>query len=314
MSNIPPQNGDDRRPDETDGIPEQNAEPAAVSSESLVDDYSRVNGEAVPVHGGENQPRSADERPAHETVAPEIAEQAYTQQAEPGLITASEPTAPEPTAPEPTITAPTTAFEERHDYPPEATAEPDGWPLSYAPTAKPIYVQAPTPPVHKGNRGFGILVSVIATAVFALVYGGILALITTLERGSVDIVGGILIRAPFWLPVVIFFVAMVLLVSIVNRGGWWAYVLGGFIVAALTYGGYVGGALIEQAMLLTPSEVGSFVLSSLLTPPAVVAFVVAREVPVWFGAWIASRGRKVRERNDEAQREYERVLEQGPVV
>jgi len=248
-------------------------------------------------------PAASDEPTVHtplDSVTPDVAEQAYTERPEPGMITASEPTS-----------APDAAAIQ---YPAAATADTGGWPLTYAPSAKPIYVQAPTPPAHKGNRGFGILVSVIATVVFALVYGGVIGLITTLETGSVDVVGGIIRRVPFWLPIIVFFLAMVLLVAIVNRGGWWAYVLGSFFVAALTYGGYVGGFLIEQANALTPDQAGPFVLSILLTPPAAVAFVVAREVPTWFGAWIAARGRKVRERNDEAQREYERMLEQGPVV
>ncbi|GAB3618091.1 hypothetical protein GCM10027416_26480 [Okibacterium endophyticum] len=232
---------------------------------------------------------------------PEVAHEAYaadtSDEGRPSVITPSEPQAN------------TTSFDdlsEAHSAPAQQR---------HAHTRSgPVFVQAPTPPQKKGNRGFGILIGLLATLVFALVYGGVLALVTLLSVGSVDIVGGILVRAPFWLPVVMFFIAMAVLAAIVNRGGWWAYVIGGFFVAVCAYGAYIGGVLVERAFMLTPADVGPFVTSILLTPPAVVAFVVGREVPVWFGAWIAARGRKVRERNDEQQREYDRLLEQGPVV
>lgn len=183
-----------------------------------------------------------------------------------------------------------------------------------APTRQPIYVQAPSKPKPKSNRGFGIAVSLLATGVFAVLYAGILALILAANNGSVDVLDEVLARAPYWIPVIFFFLAMALLVTIVNRGGWWAYVLGGFAVAAIVYGSYLGGVLIDQANNIAPSQIAETVGGSLLAPAAIISFLVAREVPIWFGAWIASRGRKVRERNAEAQAEYERVLEQGPVV
>jgi hypothetical protein len=183
-----------------------------------------------------------------------------------------------------------------------------------APVRQPVYVQAPSEPKPKGNRGFGILVSLLATVVFAVLYAAILALLLVVNDGSVNTVTDVLVRAPFWIPVLFFFIGMVLLVSVVNRGGWWAYVLGGFVVAAIVYGSYIGGLLIEQAANISPSEVGGVVQRALLSPAAVVSFVIAREVPIWFGAWAASRGRKVKERNAEARREYERILDQGPVV
>ncbi|AWB87220.1 MFS transporter [Mycetocola zhujimingii] len=179
---------------------------------------------------------------------------------------------------------------------------------------QPIYVQAPSKPKPKSNRGFGIAVSLLATAVFAALYAGILALILVVNNGSVDVLGDVLAKAPYWIPVIFFFLAMALLVAVVNRGGWWAYVLGGFAVAAIVYASFLGGVLVDQANNITPNQVSETVRQALLSPAAIISFLVAREVPIWFGAWIASRGRKVRERNAEAQAEYERILEQGPVV
>ncbi|MFU8945970.1 hypothetical protein ACLRGF_04470 [Mycetocola zhadangensis] len=183
-----------------------------------------------------------------------------------------------------------------------------------APVRQPIYVQAPSKPKPKSNRGFGIAVSLLATLVFAVLYAGILALILVANNGGVDLVGDVLARAPYWIPVIFFFLAMALLVAVVNRGGWWAYVLGGFVVAAIVYASYLGGVLINVANTITPNQIADTLRQALLSPAAIISFLVAREVPIWFGAWIASRGRKVRERNAEAQAEYERVLEQGPVV
>lgn len=183
-----------------------------------------------------------------------------------------------------------------------------------APVRQPVYVQAPSEPKAKGNRGFGILVSLLATVVFAALYAAVLALLFVVNDGSVDTVNDVLVKAPFWIPVIFFLLAMVVLVSVVNRGGWWAYVLGGFIVAAVVYGSYLGGVLIEVAARISPNEVAEVVQNSLFSPAAVIAFIIAREVPIWFGAWIAARGRKVRERNVEARQEYERILDQGPVV
>jgi hypothetical protein len=40
--------------------------------------------------------------------------------------------------------------------------------------------------------------------------------------------------------------------------------------------------------------------------------VIGRELTIWFGAWVAARGKRVTELNIEAQREYERTLEAGP--
>jgi hypothetical protein len=252
---------------------------------------------------------------------PEVADQAYSETADTHVLSSSEPTvltqadlnadkvlaeeAAGDTAVYTDATAPVIPA------PAQERAEPEPTP---APVRQPVYVQAPSKPKPKGNRGFGILVSLLATVVFAVLYAAVLAVLLVASDGSVNTVTDVLVKAPFWVPVIFFFLGMVLLVSIVNRGGWWAYVLGGFVVAAIVYGSYLGGLLIEQAANISPSEVGGVILRALLSPAAVVSFVIAREVPIWFGAWVASRGRKVTERNLEAKREYERILEQGPVV
>ncbi|TFW00120.1 hypothetical protein [Orlajensenia leifsoniae] len=188
---------------------------------------------------------------------------------------------------------------------------------AYPAQATPIYVQAPTPPVDKGNRGFGILVGLIATAVFAILYS-IVALITAgvfTGDGAADAFMDFAIRPVFYVPIIAFFGAFALLAAIINRAGWWSWVVGAFFGAVLVYFSYIGASLLTVgAWNLTYDESVAFLANRWFDPLAIGAAVIAREVPIWFGAWIASRGRKVTERNAAARVEYERVLAEGPTL
>jgi hypothetical protein len=321
-------------PDSADPLPEEfdpdafrDSLPAPAPGEESADAPAETPAEkpAAVVH---DSSAAETDRPAtqhHHT--PEIADQAYSETADTHVLSSSEPTvltqadldadkvlaeeSAAGTAVYTDATAPVipaaVAQAAANPAPAQERTEP-------APVRQPVYVQAPSEPKPKGNRGFGILVSLLATLAFAVLYAAVLAILLVANDGSVNTVTDVLVRPPFWVPVLFFFLGMVLLVSVVNRGGWWAYVLGGFVVAAIVYGSYIGGLLIEQAANISPSEVGGVVLRALLSPAAVVSFVIAREVPIWFGAWVASRGRKVSQRNLEAKREYERILDQGPIV
>ena len=117
----------------------------------------------------------------------------------------------------------------------------------------------------------------------------------------------------FWVPVAVFFLGFWLLGAIINRGRWGHWVVWGLIVAVLSYGGYVVGQLFEAPFWeLTAREGRAIAASALFAPGAIVALVLGREITIWFGAWVARRGRRVTEQNDEARREYERTLEAGP--
>ena len=114
----------------------------------------------------------------------------------------------------------------------------------------------------------------------------------------------------FWIPVTVFALSYLLLVVIVNRAGWWAHVLGGFLVAVLVYVSFIGAALIMVgAVGGSASVVGAVVLSQLSNPLGFVAAVAAREVPIWVGGLVAKRGRTVTSRNAEARAAYQRDLE-----
>lgn len=197
-----------------------------------------------------------------------------------------------------------------------ATTSPAG---QYVASPQPIFVQAPTPPANKGNRGIGILIGLLATLAFALLYAGGTYLISLSQNASIETASesfALFISKPvFYIPVIFFFGAFALLVAIVNRGGWWAYVLGGFAVAVIVYFSFVGGSLLTvNAWEMTPRQAAQFIAGQWLNPVAIIAAIAAREVPIWFGAWIAARGRKVTARNIEARREYDRVLAEGPTL
>jgi len=176
----------------------------------------------------------------------------------------------------------------------------------------PIYVQRPEPPKKKSNRGFGILIALVGTVVFALLWGAVVALVggmLTPGREFMDLFLRFLVSASAWVPVAVFFVGMVLLIQVINRARWWAYILGGLVVAALVYFSYVGAALLDQGpSRLTAEEAAIFISRQWLNPFAVLAAVIAREVSVWTGAWLAARSRKLKARNAEAQADYDQRL------
>ena len=185
-----------------------------------------------------------------------------------------------------------------------------------APAPQTVYVQAPTPPKARSNRGFGVLVALIGTVVFALLYAGVSYLIL-LGRGDVAQASSVftqfLLQPVFWVPVLACFVGFAVLALIVNRGPWWCYAVFSLLVGAFVYLSYIGAALLTvQAWTFTLDQANDFVAQRWLDPFAIVAGIIALEVPIWFGGWIASRGRAVSERNRLAREAYDRELAAGP--
>ena len=177
-----------------------------------------------------------------------------------------------------------------------------------------LYMQSPMPPEMRGNRGAGVLIALLGSIAFALVYAGVLALwlaptyppSTFLSEGLLPLV----LSWGFAAAVIGFFVGFVLLVLIVGRAGWWAYVLGGLLVAIFTWAATLAGSALAERFA---GEVVSLQPLSLLSEyglifPVLAAGIVAREVSVWFGAWIGARGRKMKRLNAEAIAEYETAL------
>jgi flagellar biosynthesis GTPase FlhF len=173
--------------------------------------------------------------------------------------------------------------------------------------SQPIYVQAPVPPVKRGNRGFGVLIAVVAAILFALLYSLGTALLASVRNPDAfgEVFGRYLLSPVFYVPTIAFLVLFVLLALLVNRGKWWAFVLGGLPVAILVYAAYVGTRLLQGGVMdLAPSE-QALLLQRTVTFPD-------RELVTWLGAGISARGRRVKARNVEARAEYDRKLAEQP--
>ncbi|SFS03343.1 hypothetical protein SAMN04487783_0738 [Agrococcus baldri] len=175
-----------------------------------------------------------------------------------------------------------------------------------------VLVEEPMPPRRKGARAVGFAVALLATLIFAIVFAAAYLAVGFLfdrDFALMETLQTVWLRPSYLLPVVIFFLAYWIVTLIVNRAGWWAHVLGAFIVALLVYAAHIGGAFMEEQggwggytalPGIDPQALGQL----LLAPLSVLAFVIAREVPVWVGGIVARRGRKAREWNRQSMDEF----------
>lgn len=184
--------------------------------------------------------------------------------------------------------------------------------------AQPIFVQAPEAPRPRGNRGAAGAIGLLAALVFAVLY-----LAATLGLGLLfgDFVAADLGRealatlatAGLWVPTVAFYLGFWFLGALINRGRWGHWVVWGLLVGVVAWAGHLLGVLLGAPFwMITARQSFELLQDNLLAPLGIVAFVLGRELTIWFGAWVSARGRRVTEINAEAQREYERTLEAGP--
>jgi hypothetical protein len=167
-----------------------------------------------------------------------------------------------------------------------------------------VYVQAPVPPRLKGNRGVGSLLAVLGAAVFAAAYAGLGWILIAVGLAAPGATFATFILSPeFLIPVPIFLVAFVLLVLLVNRGGWAAHVFGSLLVGLAVYFGTAGVAYLLFSVSGGDVPTYGFLLSQ---PFIIIAALVAREVSIWIGLAISARGRRVKVRNHEIVDEWER--------
>jgi hypothetical protein len=190
--------------------------------------------------------------------------------------------------------------------------------VAAAAAPQPIFVQAPEAPRPRGNRAAAGAIGLLAALAFAVLYLAVWLGVRAIEGDITgENIGTAAVEAlgtwSLWVPVVVFFIAFWLLGAIINRGRWGVWVVFGILVGAAAYGGHILGALFQAPFWeLSASEGGDLAEAQLLTPLAIAAFVIGRELTIWFGAWAAARAKRVTELNVEAQREYERTLEAGP--
>ena len=117
---------------------------------------------------------------------------------------------------------------------------------------------------------------------------------------------GVLASPALYFPILFFAIGLVLLVLVVNRAGWWSYVIGSIIVALVVYFGTAGALALANGVVLETPEGATRLFNELLAnPPLIIAALLAREVAMWAGAIIGSRGRRVKVRNAEARSAFE---------
>lgn len=160
-----------------------------------------------------------------------------------------------------------------------------------------IFVHAPLPPKERSNRILGALLALVGAVAFAFLYAGAAAfLLSTVVAEPFRTAGfGAFIRdASFWVPVLFFAIAFVLVVLLLNRAAWWLHVLGSLLVAIVVYFGSIGVLLLLNSFGGDPDATFRTFASS---PFLIAAALIAREVSIWVGFLIAWRGGKVRARN-----------------
>lgn len=173
------------------------------------------------------------------------------------------------------------------------------------PATQYVYVQTPQPPKKKGNRGAGLIFAVLATIVYAVVFAVVIAIIALALVGTVNT--AYLTQPGFYLPVLFFLVGFALLAVILNRAGWWAYVVGSILVGLFVYLGSTGLIALLNGVIFETPEDATFLFTRQLTSPVTIASaLVAREVALWTGALLGRRGAKLKTRNAEAQTQFER--------
>jgi len=187
-----------------------------------------------------------------------------------------------------------------------ASEPPVDWqpvPAATGPQPQYVVVEAPQAPLSRGNRGIGALLALAGAVIYGGAMVGVAYLLETLAgRPGV----GFLQDWHFYLPIGIFAVAFVLLVVLVNRAGWWSYILGSLVVGVLVYLGTAGGAVLIEGW--TGQSARTSFAGSLLAPFVILAGILGREVAVWWGSLIAYRGRRVTARNRAEREAFDRDM------
>lgn len=170
-----------------------------------------------------------------------------------------------------------------------------------------VYVQVPPEPRKLGNRGIGSLIVLASAIVFTGILAVIYALIAYANSGILTF--SFLGRAEFYIPALFFLIGFVLVVLVVNRANWWAYIIGSLLVGVFVYFGAIGLTLLGTGIIQeTPDAAAMRFSDALRAPFFIVAALLAREVALWTGAIISRRGRRLRARNIENREAYDREL------
>jgi hypothetical protein len=175
------------------------------------------------------------------------------------------------------------------------------------PAQQVVYVEAPRPFIAKGNRGFGVLIALLSTVIFAALYAVAQIIAEAINHVS-PLDFGFLTTLDFYAPVLMFAVGFVVLVLVLNRAGWAAHVIGSIFVALVVFFGGTGIILLLHINQIPSNQVGEAFSQVLFDSGSIVAALLGREVALWMGFAIAARGRKVRARNVDARVLYDHEI------
>ena len=163
-----------------------------------------------------------------------------------------------------------------------------------------IVIDAPVAPRPKGNRGLGLALALIGTVAYVVVLAALALLIPTLSGGSV-------VDPTFYFPVLLFFIAELIVTVVLNRAGWWAHIIGSALVGLAVWLGSASLVLVSAGMFgMNQSEANDTFYAALFSPILIVASLLAREIAVWTGAILARRGRRLKVVNADARAAFER--------
>ncbi len=189
---------------------------------------------------------------------------------------------------------------------------------NYPAPQSPILVPAPEPPHVKGNRGKIAFIGIFAALTFAVLYflvDFISALVnrTATLQGFVDFGLERLTNLSFWAPTVAFYIGFWFLGLFVNRAKWGKWVFFSFIPGLFAWGGVALGALVANEFWKSSTDqMLSVAEGAALTIHGLAAFLIGREVTVWYGKWAAHSGAKKVAKYEAEEAEYERTIEAGP--
>lgn len=201
--------------------------------------------------------------------------------------------------------------ESRHDAPearPPAVDLPGDAPEGDAPLPM-------RPPVIGSNRALGAGVALVGAVLFALLLASGGSLLIGLARpgdGTRDWIDAYLANPLLAVPTLLFLVAFLVLAVIANRAGWWAYILGGLIVAAVVYSGSIAVLLLLQGGLqMSLRGALDAALQLAVNPALVLGAVLARELVLWLGLGLSRSGARLARRHRDALDEFERRAAPG---
>ena len=172
--------------------------------------------------------------------------------------------------------------------------------VAATPAREVIFVDAPTPPRKRGNRGLSVLLAIPATFIFL---GVLIAIQYAVSGGDLEY-----LRQPsFYFPALFLFIGLVLVGLVLNRSGWWSHIFGSIVVGAIVWFGSASLALVAAGMLsMTQPQANEFFYAQLFSATSIIAALLAREVAMWTGAVLARRGRALKVRNADAHAAYEK--------